>query len=124
MTRTSPESQLQKAVVDLLRKAGVPGVVFFRIANDAKRTPAAGQWERAMGLLPGVADLCILVPPGKPALFLELKAKGGKPSPEQWAFAGAVGAAGHVWACIDNIDHALEFLSRHGAIRQRRREAA
>lgn len=120
--RMAPEASLQVTVVEHLRLLGVPGLVYFRIPNDGKRSPEAGLWEKRMGLLPGVADLCILVP-GKPALFLELKAKGGKPTPEQWLFGHAVEVAGHGWVCIDNIDDAREFLSGWGAIRQQARAA-
>jgi hypothetical protein len=118
-----PEASLQVAVVEALRLLGVPGLVYFRVPNDAKRSPQAGLWEQRMGLLKGVADLCVLVP-DKPALFLELKAAGKKAAPEQMAFADAVNRAGHRWSCVDNIDIALDLLTHHGAIRQRRKAAA
>ncbi len=120
--RMAPEASLQVTVVEHLRLTGVSGLCFFRIPNDAKRSAMAGLWEKRMGLLPGAADLCIIVP-GKPVLFLELKAAGQKPTPEQTAFAIAVRTAGHEWQWADSIEVALHLLQQWGAIRRQARAA-
>lgn len=115
--KLGPEAQIQAAVIQHLAQRGAPGIVYFAPCNEGKRTPAAAAYLRKLGMLPGVADLCIIVP-GKPVLFLELKAKGGKPTPEQDAFGIAATLAGHGWTCIDNIDDALVMLESWGAIRR------
>lgn len=117
-SQLAPEAALQVTVVEALRLLGVPGLVYFRVPNDAKRTAAAGAWEKRMGLLPGVADLVILVP-NRPVLFLELKARGEPQSIAQIAFASAARAAGAIYALADNIDDALAILAMHGAITRR-----
>jgi hypothetical protein len=122
-SQLAPEAALQVTVVEALRLLGVPGLLYFRVPNDGKRTAAAGLWEKRMGLLPGVADLVILLP-GKPVLFLELKARGERQSPEQIGFASACRDVGAVYALADTIDDALAILAMNGAITRRAQRAA
>jgi hypothetical protein len=122
MTRSSPEASLQMAVVQHLQLTGVPGLLFFRIPNDGKRSPQAAQWEKRMGLMPGAADLFIKVP-CEPALFLELKAPGKKQTVEQIAFEAAARGSGSLYAVADNIDDALAILTMFGALRRKARAA-
>lgn len=112
------ESALQIAVVEHLRLTGVPGLLFFSIPNEGKRSAANGARLKAMGMLPGVADLFVKRPDRYP-LFIELKAKGKEPRPEQWAFHKAAYQADCGWAWADNIDDALKILREYGAIRSK-----
>lgn len=112
------ESALQIAVVEHLRLTGVPGLLFFSIPNEGKRTPANGARMKAMGMLPGVADLFVKVAHEWP-LFLELKKIGETPRWEQSQFGlMATGARCH-WAWTDNMDEALDILREYGAIRSK-----
>jgi hypothetical protein len=121
--KLGPEAQIQAAIVEHLAKRGRPGVMALAPCNEGKRSPAAAAYLRKLGMYPGAADLCVIVPE-EPVLFLELKAKGGKPSPEQLAFGTAIQVAGHAWRCVDNIDDALALLEQWGAIRRQARRAA
>ena len=114
--RATPEASLQKAVVQYLRVAGVPGVLFFSVPNEAKRSPRLANHLKAMGMLPGVSDLVICVPESC-VIFLELKAKGEKPSRAQDDFAKCATASGHYWTWADNIEDAITILQNGGAIK-------
>lgn len=123
--RASPEAELQKAVVQYLRLAGVPNLMFFSVPNEAKRSPRLANHLKAMGMTSGVSDLVICVPDSG-VMFLELKAKGEKPTAAQTQFAYAATLAGHAWACVDNINAAIDLLGIIGAIKAipRRRAAS
>lgn len=112
------ESALQIAVVEHLRLTGVPGLLYFSIPNEGKRSAANGARLKAMGMLPGVADLFVKHP-GKIPLFLELKSKGKIPRQDQRQFGEFAGNAGCYWEWADNIDEALNFLRLYGAIRSK-----
>jgi hypothetical protein len=75
-----------------------------------------GKQLKSMGLLPGAADLLIFRRAADP-IWLELKAKGGKLSVEQFAFRDLVKSAGHLWICSDNIREALATLRILGALK-------
>ena len=57
------------------------GILFFHVPNGAKRLDGARL--KAMGLLPGVHDLVLVLPP---VVWIELKIKDGKVRPQQTWF--------------------------------------
>lgn len=118
-----PEAALQYAVIEHLRLAGVPGLVYFHVPNEGKRTTEEGAHLKRMGMLPGASDL-ILIAPGLGSAALELKAKGEKPTPEQLAFSYAWCEAGGVYDWADTIDKALAILTRWGFLDYQRRSRA
>lgn len=88
------------------------GILCIHIPNEGKRSPAAAARLKSEGLRPGFPDL--LIPHARGAyhsLYIELKAKGGKPTQEQvdWLWrlrAEGMAAylcfgAGNAIACID-----------------------
>ena len=109
-----PEARLQKAVVQILKLDANPGVLWFSIPNEGKRSVVVGAELKAMGLRPGAADLCFIIR-GR-AHFLELKADNGKQSPEQLTFAATCAMAGAVYALAWTIGEALAILASWGAI--------
>lgn len=115
--RKRPESRLQEAVVEHLRMIPMPGVLAFSVPNEGDRSEAAKFALCRMGMRPGAADLVIIVP-GKMPLFLELKAKGGKQSPEQIAFRCDAIRAGCRYELADSIKTATRILENFGAIRR------
>lgn len=121
--RKRPEANLQETVVEHLRMIPMPGVLHFSIPNEGERSQEAKFALCRMGMRPGAADLVIVVP-GKPPLFLELKAKGGVQSPEQVAFQHDAIRAGCRYELADSIDAATTILSEYGAIRLVKRYAA
>jgi hypothetical protein len=82
--RRYAEASLQVQVCHHLKLRHRPGVFWFHVPNGANRSPAQSALLKKMGLLPGMADLVVIVA-GR-AHFLELKASGGRPSVDQIAF--------------------------------------
>lgn len=115
--RKRPEASLQEAVVEHLRMIPMPGVLAFSVPNEGDRSEAAKFALCRMGMRPGAADLVIIVPSKMP-LFLELKAKGGKQSPEQIAFQYDAIRAGCRYELADSIKTATRILENFGAIRR------
>ena len=121
--RIGPEARLQMAVVQYLKLAGVPGLLYFSVPNEQKCSVQRGAMLKKMGRLAGVSDLVILIPrvihgSDEPVvLFLELKAKGERLNENQRRFqveADAIGAA-YEWA--DNINDVISLLRQFGAIK-------
>jgi hypothetical protein len=74
--------------------------LLFAIPNAGKRSRGAGGKLRAEGMKAGVPDLCLPVARGGyHGLFIELKAKGGRPTDEQKAWLRALTCQGY-YACI------------------------
>jgi hypothetical protein len=103
-------------LVGALRLMLRPEVVFFHTPNGELRDPRTARKLRAMGTLPGVADLTFLSPPGR-VLFLELKLPGGRPTVSQLEFAQRVQVAGAEYVIVHSIAGALELLAERGLLK-------
>jgi hypothetical protein len=110
------ESDLQGTVMDLLRFNGVPGLIYFHPANEGSRSRRTGAFLKRQGMLPGVADLVIILPGGR-AKFLELKTPDGKASMAQIAFATACAANGSDYWLARTPEEAADCLMNWGALR-------
>jgi len=121
MTSRVPEYALQKALIAHLHKLAMPGVVYFSVPNEGRRSFQTAAHLKAMGLLPGAADITFLHQ-GK-GYCLELKAKGGKQTDGQRAFENACIATGIPYAVTCDLDDALAILRAWGLIRQEARAA-
>jgi hypothetical protein len=106
------EHAMQIALVQHLRYRARCNVVYAHCPNGEQRNPRTGAKLKAMGVLPGFADLMLFWPQdGKlQALFLELKVRGGRMSPEQEHFAAAIRSTGAHYHCVDSMDAALGLL--------------
>ena len=113
--RDNPEARLQKTVLQHLKLTGVPGLLYYHPANEGRRSVVSGYNLKAIGMLPGVADL-VLVHEGR-TYFLELKAAGGRLSDAQRDFSERALAAGALWTVAYSIDAALAALRGWGLIR-------
>lgn len=105
--RMDPEEALQRSCIDFAR-VSVPHVVVFAVPNGGKRTKAEAGTLKAMGVLAGVYDLCVLLRQGGVG-FIELKAPGkGTPSdrrsPEQIQFGIDADLWGAQLGCVDTIE--------------------
>ena len=74
--RDNPEEQLQRAVVEYLRRTR-PDCVWFFVNNGARLSKAQAGKAIGTGVLPGVADLVFVLPGGRVG-FIELKAPKGR----------------------------------------------
>lgn len=102
-------------MIDLLKLCRVKGTIFFHCPNGEARSEVTGAKLKAMGVLPGVADIVVITPGGS-ANFLELKAPKKTPSPDQITFREACEANGCPYALADSADKAMDALVRWGAV--------
>jgi hypothetical protein len=107
------EFQIQVAVIRHLRLRGRPDITCWHTPNGELRDRRHAAKLKAMGTLPGVADLIFVFPNAAPLLCLELKAPGRKLTPAQKAFAYRMRASGHNHECADSIDAALGILNQY-----------
>jgi hypothetical protein len=118
------ELAIQIALADRLRLQAHRDVIWFHCPNGELRDARTAAKLRAMGTLAGVPDLTfiqritvldgeVIVPR---ILFLELKARGRKPTADQIAFAKRAEACGCTWKCADTVDEAVTILETYGIL--------
>ncbi|TKZ16037.1 VRR-NUC domain-containing protein [Shimia litoralis] len=114
--KSTPEADLQRAVVSALRFALPKGAIVHHSPNEVTDPGRRGAIRQSilvgMGVHPGFADLLVLSD-GR-ALFLELKSPKGRLSPRQAEFRDSVQAQGFGWALVRSLDDALNALAAHG----------
>ena len=86
--------------------------MLFHIPNGGSRGKAEAGRFRAMGVRPGVPDLCLPVPRGgKHGLFVEMKrTKGGRVSAEQQAWITALREQGYAAAVCRGWEEAARVI--------------
>jgi hypothetical protein len=107
------ETQIQVSLVARLKWQCRPGVTFFHCPNGEVRDKRVAAKLKAMGVLPGVADLLFFwaAADGRPAgLFLELKRRFGGLSPDQETFGRAMKEIGFSFEWTDQLDEAVRIL--------------
>lgn len=105
------EERLQTAYVQWL-KMHPDKPLFHSIPNEqryrGKGAAIAGHRLNQMGRLSGVADIFIAEPRGFcGGMYVELKAKGGRQSASQKAFAERAIRNGYHYICCDNLDELI-----------------
>ncbi len=113
--RRRPEDELQRALVQHLRTRPADGLVWFHVPNQGFRRRIEAAILKGLGVQAGVSDL-IFLHRGR-FLALELKAKGGKPTPEQVDFLARVTLGGGVARCVDDLDEAITWLEMLGVLK-------
>src|SRR5262249_36200773 len=106
--RNRPEEIFQRQVCQYLTLALPPGAVFFMVNNATPRR-VMRKILAALGLKPGIPDLCIVFR-GR-SIFIELKAKRGRLSPAQKAMHAQLVLAGAVVHTVRSLDELEGFLS-------------
>lgn len=114
--RGTPEADIQRAIVSLLRAVLPKGSIVHHAVNEIASGGHAGHVRQAilvgMGVHPGFADLVVLSQ-GK-VIFLEVKSSTGRLRPAQEAFRDAVTQQGFGWALVRSVDDAVGALRAHG----------
>ena len=116
--RQHPEDDLQKACVKLF-KYQYPNLILFHIPNGGWRTKAEAGVFKAMGVIPGVADLFLMkaVPKNDGTwyhgLFIEMKAKGRTQSDKQKEFQSVCEKNSYAYSVADSIDKFLEVVENY-----------
>jgi hypothetical protein len=106
-----PEETIQADIVKTLRRANI---LVFSIPNEAagRINTKAGLSKiaklKATGLLPGAADLVVVLP--NKVFFLETKTKKGRQSDNQKAFQSRVEELGYTYAVVRSLDEALTAI--------------
>lgn len=114
--RQNPEETLQRAIVQHLRLLGKKDCIWFAVPNGIPSSKRTGARFKAQGLTAGVSDLCFVLSDGSFAA-MELKAKGGRMSTEQKAFAAKCEMVGAPYAVCYDLDSALSVLRAWGVIK-------
>lgn len=109
MSRNNAEETLQKAIIQHLRIRGNPDCIWFHPANGMPSSARTGARFKALGVVPGTPDLAFTLPDGRSA-YMELKALGGRLSPEQRAFADKCARMGVEYCTCYDIDTAISVL--------------
>lgn len=108
MQRYSTEIQEQCAVVEYCDLRGIPVV---HIPNEGKRSARYGAQLKRMGLRRGFPDLFIPVArKGYHGLFIEMKAKGGRVSPEQKEWARVLAEQRYLCAVCYSFEEAVKTI--------------
>lgn len=102
------EAQIQKAILDYLKLKG-----HFAIRVNTQGVPMWNEGGRMKGFRPspmkGVADI-LGVKKGGQFFAIEVKKKGGKPSPEQVQFLKEVEARGGIALVAYSLDEVTNLL--------------
>jgi hypothetical protein len=115
LRRRRPEQQLHIQIANALPTVLKPEVLWLHIPNGGARTRVEGAILKAMGTRAGAADFLFVVA-GR-AVFIELKAAGGRMTESQRDFAMAVTLAGGVYALAKSLEDVLGLLEPLGALR-------
>jgi hypothetical protein len=116
------EVTLHIQLVAVLRWALRPDVIMRHVPNGEERTLRTAQKLKAMGVLPGSADLefhwCeVDIGKHRKLLHLELKVANRKMSEAQAGFALAMKLLGDEYLVAKSIDEAITILGERGLLR-------
>lgn len=109
------EFDLHAAVVSHLAWRAKSGVFWFHPANGGGRSKAEAGRLKAMGVVPGVPDLMLLIE-GR-CYGLELKSSKGRLSPAQKTTIPSMERAGCTIAVANSVDAAIDTLTAWGAFK-------
>ncbi len=118
------EAHIQAAIFNYVRTVA-PQCFIYSIPNGGLRTKAEAALMKYTGLVAGVPDLCIVVPPEGRALFLEVKTRDGRLSQAQSSTIWTLQKTGSRVAVVRSIDDVRKCLDAwHVATRDAEREVA
>lgn len=115
--RRNPETAIHCAVVQHLQARGESGVLWWHTPNGGFRNKPEAALLKAMGVKAGVPDL-MLFNAGR-LYCLEIKAQGGRASPEQLTFLQDLDRAGAYTALVTGLDACLATLESWGLLKGR-----
>lgn len=91
-----------------------PCLAFFYHQDNGRSTRAQGARKKAEGVLPGVVDYFLPAPRGGfHGLYLELKARGKKPTAKQTIFLAYICSAGYAGAWADSAEGAWGIVQHY-----------
>jgi len=114
--RPPREDAIHAAIVEFLRMAGHPKLLWWHVPNGAMVKPSARMYFARLGSLSGMADLNLVLP-DKSVAFMEVKQEGGRLSEAQQAFQAKCALLGLKYQIVRSIPDAEEVLRDWGALR-------
>jgi hypothetical protein len=110
------ETSVQSGVINYLQKLGRPDMYWFHVGNGGFRRPIEAAIMKGQGVKAGVPDIILIC--GGQTYGLELKAEGGRLSPQQKTTQADMIAAGAKIATATGIDEAVATLQSWGLLRK------
>ena len=104
------ESTLQTQCVKWFRLQ-YPNLIIYATPNGGSRNSIEAKRLKAEGVLAGVADLTVLLPHGK-ILYIEMKVKGNKQTPNQKTFQQKAEALGHTYYVCYSFEEFKEIITK------------
>lgn len=105
------EHKIQCQIVALCR---LKGFTIFSVPNHGIRTPRLGHYFKEEGLLPGVADLFLMLPKETShGVFIEVKSEKGKQTKTQSDFEIKCTKLGYRYWIIKSIEEFIKKLSNY-----------
>jgi hypothetical protein len=103
------EEAIHASIVGYLRAVLPREAKAFHVPNGGRRSKAEAGRFKALGVLAGVPDILVMIPPAL-LLLIEVKGPRGRVSPEQQAFARDALAMGFPFAVVRSIDETRAAL--------------
>lgn len=109
------ESRLQQSCVRWFRYAHRPlSRLLFAVPNGGARDRVTGAILKAEGVMPGVADLLLLVPnKTQHGLCIEMKTKTGRQQDTQKAWQADVEAQGYAYIVVRDFDSFVKAVEKY-----------
>lgn len=113
-TKMSKEWQEQCALFDWIRYHPHIEPYAIHIANERACTPKQGAHLKRMGVKAGVSDVFIAIPTESyNGIWIELKAKGGRPTKNQINFMYDMSEQGYATAICFGADEAIQVIQQY-----------
>lgn len=114
--RNQIEDGIQASIIDLLKVAAIPDLIYFAVPNGGFR-----DWQTAKklvdtGMVPGVLDIVLIHPKTRVAHFLEVKTRTGRLNDAQVEFSDVLTRLGIKWTIVRSRDEAQVALTAWGLI--------
>lgn len=116
MARSQAEFRVTCFVADTLRRCCAPDVKWGHFPAGEYRPPVTGARLKRAGVPRGWPDFIFFHGPFQRVYFLELKAPGGRLSPEQTDFRFFAQAFGFPYAVASDGQRAVEILTAWGVL--------
>ena len=77
--------------------------------NNNSHNAIKGAYNRAMGVIAGVADMCFIIEGG--VVWIEWKGEKGRQSPDQVKFQSLVESFGHRYYIVRSYDEFIDIIN-------------
>lgn len=110
------EDAIQAEIIDLLKVAAIPSLMWFHPANGGKRPINTARRLKEIGVVAGVPDLMLIAPEGR-IFQIEVKTATGSLTKEQRLWRDHCREHENPWALVRSRNEAQDVLSEWGLLR-------